>query len=97
MSETERRRRQGRRATRSGEDNRQTNGLDRRSFLRTAGLGVAAASIPGSGCRPQDETSPPVNPATAQETWIEPWVWRPDVFPEQWLQLNIVELGPSFS
>ena len=93
MRETKRRRRwrQGRRAARPGEDNRQTNGLDRRSFLRTAGLGVAAASIAGSGCRPQDETSPPVNPATAQETWIEPWVWRPDVFPEQWLQLNIVE------
>lgn len=33
----------------------------------------------------------PIDPATAAETWIEPWVWRPGEWPGQQLHLNVVE------
>lgn len=32
-----------------------------------------------------------VDPATAFETWNEPWVWRPSAWPGQQLDLNVVE------
>ena len=43
-----------------------------------------------SPAQAQGQESNPI-PATTEETWIEPWVWRPSDWPGQQLDLNVVE------
>ena len=77
-------------------DANDSSGLSRRHFLRDAFVGAATISIvrpaKASG-QPSEtrQTSLPVDPTQATETWDEPWVWRPSDFPGESLQMNIVE------
>ena len=47
-----------------------------------------------SPCKPQPSSvdgTPPISFKNAFENWNEPWVWRPDQWPGQQLDLNVVE------
>lgn len=72
-----------------------------------SGGGPAAAQTPGSGqgrgrgrgshAQSGGRTlydivpTPPIDAKTATENWQEPWVWRPDDWPSDQLDLNVVE------
>ncbi|REJ74813.1 MAG: hypothetical protein DWQ36_14040 [Acidobacteria bacterium] len=54
--------------------------------------GAAAGPTARPPISPQFVVPPtPVDAASAPETWIEPWVWKPSLWPGQQLQLNVVE------
>ena len=80
--------------------------MGRRAFMQVGLMGLAGASCaslpdgpastppggstpPGAPSRPTDVT--PAQLQRAGETWNEPWVWRPSLWPGQQLQLNVVE------
>lgn len=79
--------------------------MSRRSFLTatlvtTVAAGCAMAPEPAPSAPGQTPTatptpaptaSPVVPGASLQETWIEPWVWRPSIWNGQQLALNVVE------
>ena len=63
-------------------------GRGRRQGTPGAGQGSPASQgTPVANPLPQ----PDLIPATAVETWNEPWVWRPSDWPGQQLELNVVE------
>lgn len=82
-------------------------GLNRRNFIGLSLAGAAAPLItnPLSAATSvhndqtdqvteesiKANTTLPVDPATASETWDEPWVWKPHLFPGETLHLNVVE------
>src|SRR4051812_42024670 len=79
----------------------------RRRFLQlgaagvTAAIGAPSASLLGGDT--QSAAAPPANPPAPDatgvidpagmtaETWTEPWVWRPAEWPNQPLDLNVIE------
>jgi len=82
--------------------------LARRSFLKLGGAAAATSllSVNGQDALAQDAAGPkPPDVATvmdpsaiAVENWTEPWIWRPTEWPDQSLELNVVENqnpGPS--
>ena len=89
------------------------NGLERREFIKLSVTGIAASL---SGCvssfsadsTPKPKPKPAiqnlgnlVDPEFAQaESWQEPWLWRPEQWPDAALELNVVRnqnpgLSPS--
>jgi FtsP/CotA-like multicopper oxidase with cupredoxin domain len=87
---------------------RQRLTFGRRKFIQ---LGGAAAAVPALTAQtpvaPAGPPAPPAPPsvdrvidpaAITAENWLEPWVWRPADWPDQSLDLNVVENqnpGPS--
>jgi FtsP/CotA-like multicopper oxidase with cupredoxin domain len=78
-------------------------GLNRRNFLGLSMAGAVAPLIttPLSAAAPNEaeipeehaaSSSPPLaTPASAPETWDEPWVWKPGKWPGETLHMNVVE------
>src|SRR5690242_5927234 len=80
---------------------------DRRRLLQLGAAGVTAvigsggaSLLAGSGQGAPAAPQPPVPPEATGvidpagvpfETWAEPWVWRPADWPDQALDLNVVE------
>ena len=80
------------------------NSLERREFIKLSASGVAVYL---SGCAPEVLIPAPVDSSeisdpefTSAESWREPWTWRPDLWPDAALDLNVVRsqnpgLSPS--
>jgi len=89
--------------TRRTKDNPQRVEINRRVLVQAAVFGAAASGAAGAAAQGTGQGSgqgtpvatpvaqPDVIPATAVETWDEPWVWRPSDWPGQQLELNVVE------
>ena len=83
-------------ATQNSGDGPRRAEISRRTLLQTAMLGAAAIPISSEANAqgtpaPVPAAKPDVIPASATETWTEPWVWRPSDWPGQQLELNVVE------
>ncbi len=84
--------------------NNNKNGLERREFLKMSATGIAVYL---SGCTPDILIPRPVDsvdiidPEFARAAnWQEPWTWRPELWPDAQLNLNVVRsqnpgLSPS--
>ena len=80
----------------SGADKKNNNGWQRRDILKLAATGLAASF---GGCAPAvfrlPDSAPVVgglvDPLRLQtETWQEPWIWRPEQWPGNPLELTVV-------
>lgn len=86
--------------------NDDSHGLSRRAFLQATMLSAGATALVGMPLtmaqeQPVASTSQAgssaageiagFDPAQVEDTWGEPWVWRPSRWPGQQLQLNVVE------
>ncbi len=72
--------------------------LNRRTLVQRAVIGAAAIPLVrdasaqrGSHATPVATPAPTPIDASATETWVEPWVWRPSEWPGQQLEMNVVE------
>lgn len=81
-------------------------GLPRRDFLKLGATGLAAtaagsatplhASTPDRGATAGQAQEPPSADGVADpknvpiETWQEPWIWRPERWPDDELELNVI-------